>query len=106
MIDQAILVEDESFCVIKGACALAVVSWNSITEITALRQLLPTGESLSLEVRYEPGDCFVEVSDEMLGFDDLIKTFRTVLPRFETVWRVRSELFSDSPFVSIYRKNR
>lgn len=102
MIDQAVLVEDDSFCLIKGTKVIATVSWSSIAEIILIKSESGKRTSLSFEFRLAPGDHYVEVSEEMLGFEDLVKTLVKALPGFDRVWTRRGSLFGDSRSVHIY----
>jgi len=102
VIDHAILVEDDSFCVYRGYQVIATVKWTSISEIVLLKREGNIRETIGLEFRFKPGDHFVEVDEEVLGFDDLVRILRNHFPGFDVKWRKRADILSTCRFSSIY----
>ncbi len=103
MIDHAILVEDDSFCVLRGFNVIATVTWASISEIVLLKRDGVFQESVGLEFRYRPGRHYVEVDEEVLGFDDLVRILRNHFPGFDEKWRTRADLLAASRYSLIYK---
>ena len=110
MIDHAILVEEDSFCVLRGSKVIATVLWSSIAEIVLLKREGNFRDTVGLEFKFNPGDQlvevdevnFVEVDEEVLGFDDLVRILRNHFPGFDVKWRARADILSACRFSSIY----
>ena len=102
MIDHAILVEEDYFCVLRGSNVIATVTWISIAEIVLLKREGNFRDTIGLEFRFKPGDHFVEVDEEVLGFDDLVRILRNHFPGFDVKWRARADILSACRFSSIY----
>lgn len=105
MIDHAILVEDDSFCVLRGSRVIATVFWPSITEIVLLKRDDNVRDTVGLEFRFKPGNHFVEVDEEVLGFDDLIRILRNHFPGFDSQWKKRVEILSSCRYFSIFGRS-
>ena len=102
MLDHAILVEDVSFCVLRGSRVVATVYWSDITEIVLLKRAGNKKEIFGLEFKYTPDGHFVEVDEEVLGFDDLIRILRNQCHGFDAKWRKRADILSLCRFSSIF----
>jgi len=84
VIDHAILVEDDSFCVLRGSRVIATVFWPSITEIVLLKRDDNVRDTVGLEFRFKPGNHF---------------------PGFDSQWKKRVEILSSCRYFSIFGRS-